>query len=209
VAALSAAGAVAAVDAVRFAAVRGRAMADAARRAPGAMLALSASEPALHALLARGRLHGWIDVAAHNAPRDWVLSGQERALSAVAAAHPATPLPVAGAWHSRAMRPAQSEVRVAAEALALAPFTMGFVATTEPGFVADEIRARELLVEQLAYPIHFGAAADALRRAGFTDVLIAGPARRLRGVLRRAWPDARLFPIERWCDVARAREALA
>ncbi|HSQ60232.1 MAG TPA: acyltransferase domain-containing protein, partial [Acidobacteriota bacterium] len=75
--ACAAAGACAPEDAVALAAERGRLMAREAKRRPGGMLTLrSVPRETVDAALAFASDHGAIAVAAHNAPDQWVVSGE-------------------------------------------------------------------------------------------------------------------------------------
>jgi len=114
IAALVAASAIHPEDAVALAATRGRAMARAAAESPGGMLALGVrSRAEVDEAVACARLHGRAQIAAHNAPDEWVLAGDWPALRAVPPRFAPVPLHTGGAWHSVAMEAAMSEYRTA------------------------------------------------------------------------------------------------
>lgn len=106
-------------------------MAGEAAAHPGGMLALATSDPeAIEVALAVGRHAGSLCVAAHNAPDETVLSGDEPAIRAVLAfaASKATRVPTSGAWHSPAMTGALSEWTRALQGNASLPLRCEMVA---------------------------------------------------------------------------------
>jgi [acyl-carrier-protein] S-malonyltransferase len=103
VAAFAAAGAFSDEDAVALAAERGAAMEEAARAAPGGLLAVASMEEAQRLLAAVPGL----ELAAHNAPDEVVVCGSEAALAAAARHTSVRRVPVSGPWHSLAMVPAE------------------------------------------------------------------------------------------------------
>lgn len=114
VAALAAAGLLSMHDAIDFAAARGAAMEAAAALAPGGLVALESMQTAQRALDAIAEL----ELGLINAPDEVVLSGSNTAVREVVARFRGKQLPVAGAWHSRAMAPAVEALRSRHAALA-------------------------------------------------------------------------------------------
>jgi [acyl-carrier-protein] S-malonyltransferase len=168
-------------EAIDCAVARGKLMADAARRSPGGMAAVRIREKELFALLesADGRL----EIAAHNAPEEWVLSGDHASLAALAARLATAPLPVSGPWHSRAMAEAQARWRETLHAVRWKRPTLALVANATGAFVTSEDPA-ELLAGQLTRPVRWAATLCTLAAAGVSDWSLIGPARALRGLCR-------------------------
>ena len=193
--AFAAAGCLAHEHAVELACARGALMGEAARRSPGGMIGVRAeSAVELEALLASGRSSGHVlDVAAHNSPELWVLSGQLAATRAVEARGAVTRLPVAGPWHSRLMQDAE---RAWVEALSEIPFAAPRVLlianrTGLPVGPGDDLRA--LLAGQLSAPVQWATSMRSLLVAGVARFVTVGPARMLRGLCRaNLGPDARI-----------------
>ncbi len=185
VAAWSAAGCVQAEDAIALAAVRGRAMAEAARRSPGGMVALvGCTEDEMCAALSRGRAHGRVWLAAHNAAREWVLAGDHAALRQAARGLEAHPLEVAGPWHSPAMSSAAAPYRAALESIERSPARAAFIAGVT-GRVTAEDDIPDALVASLTEPVRWVRGMQTLGEIGVTDFVIAGPPRPVRSLLRR------------------------
>jgi malonyl CoA-acyl carrier protein transacylase len=203
---------------VDLAAERGRIMAESAARHPGGLLAVFVSEDRLEDALAAGRRVGPCDLAAHNAPDEWVLSGPREVLAAVAAAYPSRPLTAVGPWHGALMAEA-----LAAWSATLAatrpPTAAGPAAVGEgacPAFVAnatgdvappDEIPA--LLAGQLCRPVRWAESLGRLVALGVTDVVTVGPGRVLRSLLTRTVGAAlRVHAAERPDELRRTAETL-
>jgi [acyl-carrier-protein] S-malonyltransferase len=166
-------------EAVDCALARGRLMAEAARRSPGGMAAVRIREEDLPALLDGSELQ----IAAHNAPEEWVLTGDRAALAAVARRFAAVPLAVAGPWHSRAMSGAQDEWRDALRQLRWRPPAIPLVANATGRFVVGEDPS-ELLAGQLTLPVRWAATLRTLAEAGVSSFCVVGPGRVLRGLCR-------------------------
>ncbi len=169
--------------ALRLVALRGRLM----QALPaGSMMAVALAEEAL-----RPRLHGDLDLAVVNGPRQCVVSGPEPAVAALAAELRAEGLPVrllrtSHAFHSRMMEPILEELQraVAAEPLeepriaCVSSVTGRWVRTgeaTDPRYWALQARA----------PVRFGAALECLLENPGRVLLEVGPRQGLRQLVRQ------------------------
>jgi len=205
--ALHLAGAFGFVDALRLVALRGRLMQEAAEASRGGMVALIGADEAKAGELCDAAREDEVLVCANfNAPGQIVLSGDlaacERAVEKAGEfGIRATPLQVAGAFHSPLMQPAADGL---AEALAdveiRSPrFPVWSNVTAEPHAGDDPDSLRKRLVEQLVQPVQW--------LQGCLDLLAAvrggegnpapafhelAPGAVLRGLMRR---------IERTCEV--------
>ncbi len=185
VAAWAATGAIGPADAVDLAATRGRLMAREARRNPGGMLALPDPDTGgVERALSLGRRHGTVDLAAHNAPNEWVLAGDPAALRAVAARTQARLLPVSGAWHGRAMAGALDDLRRAVDALPVGEAAASMVCNAT-GAVEPPAKIPRLLAGQLTAPVQWARTMETLKREGVTDLVTVGPGKVLRGLVRK------------------------
>lgn len=208
------AGGPSATDAVALAAERGRLMAQAAARAPGGMAAVFGSRSDADAALAAGAAHGTLVLAAHNAPDEWVLSGDEAAIAAVVATGAARRLAVAGAWHSPLMEPAVAGFRAALAGHA-APVGHAACAhravyvSNRDGEVTAAAELADHLAGQLVRPLHFCRALQGLWARGVTHYVTVGPGRTLRALVRRTLGDtAELHATDDEAALARTVAAL-
>jgi len=193
--ALAAAGAMDVAAGLRLAVARGRIMQRAAESgAPGGMLAVLGDEPEA-ALMAR---EFGLTIANHNARGQLVLSGPTAQLDAAAETARARrvkvmKLPIAGAFHSPAMRDAVPEFRKAlARTEFRRPSVPVFSCTTAKPFV--DIRAT--LAEALIRPVRWTETLKALETAGAGRFLEAGPGKVLTGLVRRTLPEAEAVALE-------------
>lgn len=189
-AALVSAGALDAQDAVRIVARRGRAMQDAADAAPGKMAAVVGLTPdAVRTALAG--MPG-VQVAAHNAPDQVVLSGESAAVDVAvekmksAGAKNSVVLKTSGAWHSHLMTSAQEPLRQAIESVRRSSPKMPVVANaTAEAFPADQAALTDLLVRQLTSPIRFVECLQKMRALGVEAFVELGPGKVLRGLVKK------------------------
>lgn len=187
-AAWSASGAITPSDAVTLAARRGAILAELARAHPGAMLALRIDridDAELDQALGLGRTHGVVDVAVHNAPGQWVLSGERPALAAITGRFGGSFVATDGAWHSRLMAGGVDAFREAVEAAALraSPRTIGIIANQDgrlrgagEDFVAP-------FVAQMTGTVRWAACLRTLAGLGVREAVLVGPCKVLAGHL--------------------------
>ena len=177
-------------DAAAVVAARGRLMQ--ALPAGGAMVAVAASEAAVAPLLA-GRPGA--AVAAVNGPGAVVLSGEEEAVTAVAAELAATGvrthrLRVSHAFHSPLMEPMLAAfAEVTAQACYRRP-RIPLVSALSGRLVTDEVTDPQYWVRHVREPVRFADAVNALRAAGVRTFTEIGP----DGVLATMGPQTRPAP---------------
>ena len=204
------AGALDAREAIRLAALRGRLMGEAASLKPGGMLALKTGAwREVLAALRRGRRSGWIELAARNAPDEWVLSGAPAALTAAAAGMAAEKLRVAGPWHSRAMRPAAEALERALRAKCARRSGPTWVVNRTARPLGEAGDPAAILAGQLTRPARWTGTLGYLARQGVADFVTAGPGKILRALLRRTLgAEVRVHGTEDFADFSRTVEAL-
>jgi [acyl-carrier-protein] S-malonyltransferase len=209
-AAWSTAGAMSPELAVELAGVRGRLMEREAALHPGGMLALSGCDQRRVAeAVAHGQRCGAAVLAAHNAPDDWTVSGEESALAAIAAGHPSTRLPVGGAWHSPAMAGAVAELAEAMRAVRPARPSIPWIVNRTGAIATGAEDPAELVAGQLVRPVQWVRTMAALVHERITHVVTLGPSKLMRSLVRKNIGDrARLVSVERFDDVERALREL-
>jgi [acyl-carrier-protein] S-malonyltransferase len=201
--ALTVAGAMSFEDGLKLVALRGRAMQDAAEASHGSMVALIGADETQAQEVCDSARGGGGDVlvcANFNAPGQIVLSGSKSACDrAVEVASKmglrATPLTVAGAFHSPLMQPAADRLADALSRTEIKPpkcpvyaNVTGDVHDDEP----DTIRRR--LVEQLTSPVKWSqsCAAKADTYAGKAEFHELAPRNTLAGLYRRISKDVKV-----------------
>jgi [acyl-carrier-protein] S-malonyltransferase len=195
--ALYVAGAISFEDGLRLVALRGRAMQDAAAATPGGMVALiGADEAQAEGVCERARRGDVLVCANFNAPGQVVVSGSkgacERAVAeAEGAGLKASPLAVAGAFHSPLMQPAAQRLEAALAATAIGDpgFPVLANVTGQPHraeggvTMAESIRRR--LVEQLTSPVRWSACCQWLVASVPGAFVELAPGKTLSGLMRR------------------------
>ncbi|HEX8855744.1 MAG TPA: beta-ketoacyl synthase N-terminal-like domain-containing protein, partial [Thermoleophilaceae bacterium] len=185
--ALAAANGLGVDDLLRLSEARGRFMGEAAADAPGAMAAVDATPEMLEPLLSEGEV-----VAANlNAPDQTVLSGlQEHIDAAIEWCRErdiaARALPVACAFHSRYVAPAQQRLAAVLDTTRLdSPGIPVFSNTTGERHAEDPAEIATLLREHLGSRVDFVSEIDAMYRDGARVFIEVGPRSVLTGLVGR------------------------
>jgi [acyl-carrier-protein] S-malonyltransferase len=142
-----------------------------------------------------------VELANLNCPGQIVISGEADKLAAACelaktkGAKKAMPLPVAGAYHSRLMSSAQSQLEAA---LGSKPIFIPNVpvisnVTAEPHCAPSDIHRR--LVEQVTAPVRWEASMRYLLAQGFTRFIELGPGKALSGFMKRIDPTAKMLNV--------------
>ena len=188
-------------DGLKLVAARGKFMQEAATALPSGMVAImGGDEAAVSALCDKARQGEVLSPANFNAPGQIVVSGSSGACQRVlaeaeASGLKATPLKVAGAFHSSLMRPAADKMRAELDKVAFRPPRGPVYAnvTAQPHGDVESIKAR--LVEQIVQPVRWEQTMTALIGQGgdaarFVEL---SPGRTLAGLAKRI---NRRLPIE-------------
>lgn len=173
-------------EAVTLAAVRGQEMATACALEPTGMSAVLGGDPedVTAALVQLG-----LDVANHNGAGQIVAAGRIDALATLARHKPARarvmPLPVAGAFHTRFMAPAEHALaRYAAQLTAKDP-ARPLLSNADGEVVAEGAEVLRRLVAQLTKPIRWDSCMATLRALTVTATVELPPAGTLSGLVKR------------------------
>ncbi|MGX5695314.1 ACP S-malonyltransferase [Agromyces soli] len=199
-----------AAEAMRFVAARGRAMADAAAEVATGMSAVLGGDEA--AILARLDELG-LEPANYNGGGQIVVAGAIEALEQLKTEPPAgsrvIPLQVAGAFHTRYMRPAVDGLREVAASLAPADPTLPLWTNRDGRVVASGAEFVELLVGQVSSPVRWDLDMAAFAEAGVTGIVELAPAGALVGLAKRALKGVPTVAVKTPDDLAAARELIA
>lgn len=178
-------------------AVRAQRMLAAAKARPGGMATLDGTPEALAHTLELGRARGVLVEAGRLAPTRWLLSGEEAALRHACAHSAMVRLDTAGAWHSPLMEPAVSAFRAALEEHRVAPAAQHpavFLSSDDaepvtPGTVVARLSA------QLTRSMRFADTLAALARLAPAHLVLLGPSRTLRALVRLNFGDSPPFTV--------------
>ncbi|MBI3156615.1 MAG: SDR family NAD(P)-dependent oxidoreductase [Burkholderiales bacterium] len=179
--ALHAAGAIGFDALMQLSAARGRFIVDAARARGaelGTMVAVSATRKVVEDAIAD--IDGVI-IANHNAPAQCILSGSHDAVRAASArlerdGVELSAIPVAAAFHSALVRPAQEPLAALIDATPWAPQGLPVYSnTTARAHAADPARVRKQMAEHLVRPVEWVAQVEALAADGARIFVEVGP----------------------------------
>ncbi len=179
-------------DALELVTLRGAAMQDAAEACEGSMVALTGADEAQARDLCERASEGGVLVPANfNAPGQIVLSGDADACARAAALAGesglrATPLTVAGAFHSPHMAPAAERLSAALDNTTLhAPRCVVMANVTGEPHSDDPASIRTRLIEQLTQPVRWDLCGRWLADHAPGDYLELAPGKVLTGLMRR------------------------
>jgi [acyl-carrier-protein] S-malonyltransferase len=185
-AAAAVAGVLTADAAVALARVRGREMAAACALEPTGMSAVLGGKPeqVLATLDGLG-----LDPANRNGAGQVVAAGPVAALAALAEAPPErariVALPVAGAFHTRFMAPAEEAMRAHAASVQHADPERPLLSNADGAVVTSGADALARLVAQVTRPVRWDSCMATLRELGVTAVIELPPAGALVGLVKR------------------------
>jgi len=180
------AGVLTADEAVALATVRGREMAAACGLAPTGMSAvLGGDRDEVTAALAQLGL----DTANHNGTGQVVAAGRRDALAALAAHKPARtrviPLPVAGAFHTQFMVPAERVLAEYAAQLTAKDPSRPLLSNADGQVVSDGVEMLDRLVAQVTKPVRWDSCMATLGALHVTATIELPPAGTLSGLVKR------------------------
>jgi len=191
-AALAAAGALSAGEALRLVALRGRLMKECCQAVPGTMASVLGLPADQVDRCAREAASVGVVVAANfNSPEQTVLSGEAAAvakaceLAKAAGAKRAIPLRVAGAFHSPLMQPAADRLAPEIEKAEIRPARYPVIANATGAAVREPAEIRKALVAQVTAPVLWTRSLAAMQALGAAEFLELGPGGILTGLVGR------------------------
>ncbi len=209
--ALAAAGALSFADGLRLVRARGQFMQDASTLHRGGMAAiLGLDEAATREVCAEAG----VELANFNCPGQLVISGPVDRMAVACdlararGARRAVPLPVAGAYHSRLMAPAQGPLAEALAATPVAPPRVPVVANVTARPHAGPEAIRESLGRQVTAPVLWEPAHRRLLAEGFGRFIELGPGTTLSGFLKRIDKSVQVLNVADVPSLEATRRAL-
>jgi [acyl-carrier-protein] S-malonyltransferase len=190
-------GALSEADAVAFAARRGADMAAACALAPTGMSAVLGGDP--EAVVAAIEAFG-LTPANQNGAGQIVAAGARDALAKLADEPPAgarvRPLPVAGAFHTRYMAPAEDALRDYVEGIDVRDPRPILLSNADGTAVATGAELINRLVAQVTRPVRWDLCLRTLADIGVSAALELAPAGTLTGIAKRELPGIELLAVK-------------
>ena len=207
--AAAAAGVLTETAAMRFVAERGRAMADAAALEPTGMSAVLGADEA--ALVARLDELG-LEPANFNGGGQIVVAGALDALDRLRTDPPTgarvIPLQVAGAFHTRYMRPAVERLAAVAADHDVSDPGITLWTNRDGSTVASGAEFLDLLVGQVSSPVRWDRCMESFAAAGVTGIIEVAPAGALVGLAKRGLKGVPAVAVKTPDDLAAAIELI-
>jgi len=207
--AAAAAGVLTETAAMRFVAERGRAMADAAALEPTGMSAVLGADEA--ALVARLDELG-LEPANFNGGGQIVVAGALDALDRLRTDPPTgarvIPLQVAGAFHTRYMRPAVERLAAVAADHDVSDPGITLWTNRDGSTVASGAQFLDLLVGQVSSPVRWDRCMESFAAAGVTGIIEVAPAGALVGLAKRGLKGVPAVAVKTPDDLAAAIELI-
>ena len=209
-AAAAIAGALTPDAAVSFAARRGAEMAAACALTPTGMSAVLGGDPdeVLDLIAQRG-----LTAANRNGGGQVVAAGSVPGLAALAASPPAgarvRPLPVAGAFHTHYMSPAEDELAEFAQNLTARNPDQVLLSNADGAALSTGHGVLGRLVRQVTRAVRWDLCQESMRQLGITALIELPPAGALVGLAKRAMPGVETLAIKTPADLDAARSLIA
>ncbi|MDN5726759.1 MAG: ACP S-malonyltransferase [Propionibacteriales bacterium] len=194
-------------DAMTLVAERGRRMAEASAARPTSMSAVIGGDPA--EVLARIAETG-LTAANNNGKGQIVAAGTGEELAALAENPPTRarviPLSVAGAFHTKHMAPAVTQLATLADTLQAADPRTRLLSNADGQQVADGAEVVRRIVGQVANPVRWDLCMATMADLGVTGLLEVMPAGTLTGIAKRNLRGVDLFALNTPEQLGEARE---
>ncbi|WP_286960476.1 MULTISPECIES: ACP S-malonyltransferase [Arsenicicoccus] len=204
-----AAGVLTAEQALVFVRERGDGMAKAAAVSPTGMTAVLGGDP--DEVLATLERHG-LTPANVNGGGQTVAAGTIGQLEALKADPPAKarviPLPVAGAFHTEHMAPAQARLEVLARGVTSHDARVPIVSNKDGRLVRDGHEVLRRLVSQVASPVRWDLCMQTMVEQGVTGLIEIPPAGTLVGLAKRSMPGVELLALKSPDDLEAAHRMI-
>jgi [acyl-carrier-protein] S-malonyltransferase len=185
------AGALSFADGLRVVQRRGQAMQQASDATPSGMVSvLLLDREKVESIRDRAAAAGHIEIANYLCPGNLALSGEKAACEkaaelATAEGGKPVPLAVAGAFHTRLMKPADERLAEALASVAVARPRIPVISNVDAQAHDDPETIRKNLVRQVVSPVRWEDSMRSMLSQGVTQFFEIGPGKVLRGLLKR------------------------
>jgi [acyl-carrier-protein] S-malonyltransferase len=185
------AGALSFADGLRVVQRRGEAMQQASNATPSGMVSvLLLDREKVESIRDRASAAGYIEIANFLCPGNLALSGEKAACEAAvelanAEGGKPVPLTVAGAFHTKLMKPADERLAEALASVAIAKPRIPVISNFDAQSHDDPEVIRQNLVRQVVSPVRWEDSMRLLLSQGVNEFFEIGPGKVLRGILKR------------------------
>jgi len=185
------AGALSFADGLRVVKRRGEAMQQASDATPSGMVSiLLLDREKVESIREQAAAVGFIEIANYLCPGNLALSGEKAACEKAAElaesqGGKAVRLAVAGAFHTKLMKPADGRLAEALAQVTIAPPRIPVISNVDAQPHSDPETIRQNLVRQVVSPVRWEDSIRSMLGQGVTEFFEIGPGKVLRGLLKR------------------------
>ena len=204
-AAISAAGGMDPLDAIRLVRKRGILMASTVPSGVGAMCAVMAMDSDKIEEVIKDIPD--VTIANYNCPGQIVLTGKKEGVATAAknmkaaGAKRTVMLNVSGPFHSPLLKPAGDELAKALDEVVLHPLSVPYVTNVDASIVEEVDKTKDLLRRQVYSPVRWMQSMERIIEEGVDTFLEIGPGKTLAGFMRKINRDVKVYNIATWEDV--------
>ena len=204
-AAITAAGAMTQMQAVRLVRKRGILMQNTVPAGEGAMCAvLALDEKVIEQILEE---IGDVSIANYNCPGQIVITGKTDQVAAAkekleaAGARRCIMLNVSGPFHSPLLKEAGTALLAEMEHMEFTSLKIPYITNVTAEKVTDSREIKELLAKQVYSPVRWMQSMATLLAEGVDTFVEIGPGRTLAGFMKKIAPQAKVLQVAKWEDV--------
>ena len=204
-AAISAAGGMDPLDAIRLVRKRGILMASTVPSGVGAMCAVMAMDSDKIEEVIKDIPD--VTIANYNCPGQIVLTGKKEGVETAAenlkaaGAKRTVMLNVSGPFHSPLLKPAGDELAKALDEVVLHPLSVPYVTNVDASIVEEVDKTKDLLRRQVYSPVRWMQSMERMIDEGVDTFVEIGPGKTLAGFMRKINRDVKVYNIAAWEDV--------
>lgn len=212
-AALVASGVMTPEDAFRVVAKRGEYMQEAVPTG-GAMTAVLGADTAVIEKICE-ETEGIVSIANYNCPGQIVITGEQQAVDAAAAAlkeagaKRCTPLNVSGPFHSAMLLPAGKKLAAELEHVEIHEIAVPYITNVTADYVTDPSQVKELLKKQISSSVRWQQSVERMIADGVEAFIEIGPKKSLCGFMKRIDKTVPAYHVDKVTDLDSVLSELA
>lgn len=212
-AALVASGVMTPEDAFRVVAKRGEYMQEAVPTG-GAMTAVLGADTAVIEKICE-ETEGIVSIANYNCPGQIVITGEQQAVDAAAAAlkeagaKRCTPLNVSGPFHSAMLMPAGEKLAAELEHVEIHEIAVPYITNVTADYVTDPSQVKELLKKQISSSVRWQQSVERMIADGVEAFIEIGPKKSLCGFMKRIDKTVPAYHVDKVTDLDSVLSELA
>ena len=211
-AALVASGVMTPEDAFRVVTKRGEFMQEAVPTG-GAMTAVLGADTAVIENICE-ETEGIVSIANYNCPGQIVITGEQQAVDAAAAAlkeagaKRCTPLNVSGPFHSAMLLPAGEKLAAELEQVEIHKIAVPYITNVTADYVTDSSQVKELLKKQISSSVRWQQSVERMIADGVEAFIEIGPKKSLCGFMKRIDKTVPAYHVDKVTDLESVLEVI-